>query len=86
MLQFTVSDSGIGIEPEFYPKVFRPFSQMDASNSRQYGGVGLGLAISKCMADIMGGVISFSSSVGIGSTFKVLLPVDVLEVSNPFCK
>jgi hypothetical protein len=55
VLQICITDTGIGIEPEFYPQVFRPFSQMDNSNSRQYGGVGLGLAISKCMADLMGG-------------------------------
>lgn len=86
VLQMSITDTGIGIAPEFYPKVFRPFSQMDNSNSRQYGGVGLGLALSKSMVDMLGGIISYKSSLGIGTDFTVLLPVEILEDPSKFVK
>lgn len=55
MLNFTIVDTGIGIAFDFFPKMFQPFSQMDNSDSRKYGGVGLGLAVSKRLVDLMGG-------------------------------
>lgn len=84
MLQISVSDSGIGIDPAFYPEMFKPFCQVDGSNSRQYGGVGLGLAVSKCLVDLLGGIITYKSTVGQGTEFTVLIPVDFIEgLSSP---
>jgi two-component system, sensor histidine kinase and response regulator len=72
-LHVSVEDSGIGIAPEARGELFRPFSQVDASTSRQYGGSGLGLAISSHLVRAMGGEIALESEVGCGSTFSVEL-------------
>ncbi|WP_156612680.1 hybrid sensor histidine kinase/response regulator [Paramagnetospirillum marisnigri] len=72
-LRFQVSDSGIGIAPEAAESLFEPFTQVDATISRRYGGAGLGLSISKRLVDGMGGSLSLDSQVGVGSTFTVLL-------------
>jgi len=70
----SVTDSGIGIPPEKFQRVFHAFEQVDASTSRQYGGTGLGLAISRRIAMLMGGDITLESEVGAGSTFTIFLP------------
>jgi signal transduction histidine kinase len=73
-LEFTVADTGIGIEPETIRHLFQDFQQADITISSQYGGSGLGLAISKQLCELMGGEITVDSVPGKGSTFVVTLP------------
>jgi two-component system CheB/CheR fusion protein len=71
-----VSDTGRGISPEFLPRIFDRFTQEDSSNTRPYGGLGLGLAIARHIAELHGGTVSVESSgSGKGAIFTVLLPL-----------
>jgi PAS domain S-box-containing protein len=75
-LQLTVSDSGVGISPEFLPFVFDRFSQANTSSERKYGGLGLGLAIVRHLVELHGGAVRAESpGEGQGATFTVMLPV-----------
>jgi arabidopsis histidine kinase 2/3/4 (cytokinin receptor) len=68
-LVISTEDTGIGIPLHAQDRVFTPFMQADSSTSRTYGGTGIGLSISKCLAELMGGQISFISRCFVGSTF-----------------
>lgn len=69
IVRFEVTDTGVGIAPDFVPRLFDSFSQADSSNTRTHGGTGLGLALSKQLVELMGGSITVDSKPGQGSTF-----------------
>ena len=87
-VQFTVWDTGIGIAPDHFHKLFKPFSQIDGGLSRKFGGSGLGLALVLRMAELHGGGVSVASEPGKGSSFTLRLPVrprepDVADEAKP---
>jgi signal transduction histidine kinase/CheY-like chemotaxis protein len=78
-VSFTVSDTGIGMNPEQVGRLFQAFVQAENSATRKHGGTGLGLAISKKFCQMMGGDLIAESELGKGSTFTVRLPLEVCE-------
>lgn len=79
---FSVQDTGIGISEDAQKKLFMPYSQADASISRQFGGTGLGLAICKRLVDAMGGSIQIASKSGEGTTFYFILPFEQGQIEE----
>ena len=84
-IEFSVTDTGIGIAPQQQAQLFKPFSQLDNTSTRQYGGTGLGLSIVQKLAELMGGEVGVESEIGQGSRFwfKVLLQPACFEQAAP---
>ncbi len=81
-IRFTVTDTGIGIADEQLINIFEPFTQGDGSTVRQFGGSGLGLAVTRRLARLMGGDVRASSRLGQGSTFAIELPRELPRKSE----
>jgi signal transduction histidine kinase len=74
-VRFEIRDTGIGIPADRLAQLFQPFHQVDSSTTRRFGGTGLGLAVSRRLAELLGGTIEIESSIGQGSLFRCILPV-----------
>ncbi|HRD27716.1 MAG TPA: PAS domain-containing protein [Caulobacter sp.] len=82
-LAFAVQDTGIGISREAQGRLFERFHQADASTTRRFGGSGLGLTITRRLAEMMGGQVSFQSTPGLGSTFRIEIAAPEAEAAGP---
>ena len=81
-LVFRITDTGIGVTPEQQAKLFQPFSQAEGSTTRRFGGTGLGLVISRRLADMMGGDVSMDSTPGAGTTLRLALSLPRGQVAD----
>ena len=82
-LVFTVTDSGIGLTRAEIKRLFRPFTQANAEIARRYGGAGLGLAVVKSLARLMGGDLTVTSTPGRGSTFRLSIALPIAAAGTP---
>lgn len=82
-ITFTVSDTGIGMTDEQMARLFTEFTQADPTTTRKYGGTGLGLALSRRLAHLLGGDITVTSKPGVGTTFVVTLPERLAPAAEP---
>ena len=83
LVEFQVKDTGEGIPQEKMNRLFKSFSQVDASTTRKHGGTGLGLAISKKLVELHGGTIGVKSTVGVGTTFAFTIELELNENYQP---
>jgi len=81
-LTFEVSDSGIGMTPEQVAGLFERFKQADETTTRRFGGTGLGLALTKALARLMGGDVRVTSTKGVGTTFTLILPAALPDLED----
>jgi two-component system cell cycle sensor histidine kinase PleC len=79
----SITDTGIGIAPEDLGRLGRPFEQVETSKGRRYGGVGLGLALSRSLAELHDGTLEISSTLGIGMTVRIVLPLRPTTQMSP---
>jgi signal transduction histidine kinase len=79
---FAVHDTGIGIAPEFHYAIFQDYSQIDSPVQKRLRGTGLGLSLSKRLAELLGGHVAMESALGVGSMFSVTLPIRLPEVDD----
>ena len=75
----SVADTGIGIDPKFHPAIFQDFAQIDSPVQKRLRGTGLGLSLSKRLAELLGGSVGLESALGRGSTFSVTIPLRLPE-------
>ncbi|MEA5464960.1 CHASE2 domain-containing protein [Leptothoe sp. PORK10 BA2] len=83
ILTLVVSDTGIGIKPDYMDKLFKPFVQIDSALNRQYTGTGLGLALVKRIAELHGGTATVTSEVDVGSRFTIEIPCSIASSPQP---
>ena len=81
--KLVIKDTGIGIKSEDLPRLFQDFEQLDSGRSRRYEGSGLGLALTKGLVELQGGSISVESQYGVGTTFLVVLPKEIVDDEPP---
>lgn len=81
-VRFTMKDTGIGMDADYIPKIFEPFSQENEGQSNKYGSTGLGMAITKNIVDMMKGTIEVESEKGVGTTFMVTVPLGISSKSK----
>ena len=74
-ITFAVSDTGIGIDPQFHSAIFQDFTQVDSPIQKRLRGTGLGLSLSRQLAELLGGTVGLDSALGTGSTFSVTIPL-----------
>ncbi len=82
-VKFVVKDSGIGMDKAFIPKIFDTFSQEDSSRNNKYGSIGLGMAITKNIVELMNGTISVASEKGVGTEFTVVVTLTNCDHQGP---
>ncbi|HSC63759.1 MAG TPA: ATP-binding protein [Caldimonas sp.] len=83
LVTFAVADTGIGIAPELQPAIFQDFVQIDSTIQKRLRGTGLGLSLSKRLAELLGGTVALQSELDVGSTFSVTLPMRVAGAGTP---